>query len=321
MERSQDIQLKFFSEHCRSHGGLAHVRIENLEPARQGSASYVRLRVVWHTENRFDWKLSYLLTGTLAFYVFPRDNLNARCKLGSVLPPSDAFTPSQGLEAHLFEGSDHPLGSEWIWSLSAEDVYLASEYRTEDGCLNLRASWTGLSTVSHKNGEPPEPEMTYVQGEGPVVLSPSEWSLIAQTTGALPKSAPLFLSAAQSDPSWEGTAKAMQHAHDRLAHGRSGESLKSCFDMLENIVGGNPYQESVWRNWMTETLQETGSDARRDALVKLFSALGEVANKFGHHASQTKAPLDQWEAEIFVAMHGLGIAYLTRRVRELNQEA
>jgi hypothetical protein len=155
-----------------------------------------------------------------------------------------------------------------------------------------------------------------IDGEGTLTIPASDWEALAHQMGyGLGPTARTGLGQARLDhPSWREAEKRLAPARDHLREGEGRAALEVCLRQFEALAGKS-YTEDAWKGlWEAPSQKEGGLAA---ALAGHCSYL----NRIGHHlddvvdpaaGERLEMPLDQWEAELAVAISHLYLAYVLR---------
>lgn len=316
--------------------GLAYVELA-LSLAEQAGTPFVKATGMWIAQDGSPYTVHSILQ--VDTRVIVGNSLWTNRTLGR-LEPLDP-TALAAVAAH----TKMQLGAYgWIWRLDLEDLALAEGVRGADGSIQAEIEWDGLAVLKPTAEPEASGEVARLYGNGRVVLTAEEWAGFAGTVGLVSDRLPITLNAASVHDSWRRAKDVLQRADLRLRQGDAVGSLTDCFDVLSHVLetdGVRPliYRPEKWKEfWKAreepdERLLKDGFGDRLKALTDLFCALGQVANVFGHHGAQTgglegeltskgfRQPLDQWEAEVLVAMEFLGVAYLMRRLAEARSSS
>ncbi len=206
----------------------------------------------------------------------------------------------------------------WLWHLAPEDVAQLERQRGGyDLRLELRCS--GLGLVPDQSGDP---RLVRIRGSANVLVPTSTWERILTNVLEYQPARWLELPLESSHwPDWERTVAHLNAAVGHLARGETHDALRECLDLLERRQSA-PYAKDKWKGKFDV------DPHKEEGLQLLISGIAGYLNKIGHHRSRTatdatgdllRTPVDQWEAEIAVAMTQLLIAYISRLPAKLNQ--
>ncbi len=199
----------------------------------------------------------------------------------------------------------------WVWHLAAEEVARLEQKRGgHDLHLQLRCSGLGLAPDRSGN-----PQLVPIRGSGNVSVPTSTWERILTNVLEYQPARWLELPLHSSHwPNWDRTVSQLQAAIGHLARGETHDVLRECLDLLERRRPA-PYNRDSWRGvFEVDPHKEEG-------LQLLVSGIAGYLNKVGHHRHRTvrdasgnllRTTVDQWEAEVAVALTQLLVAYLER---------
>jgi hypothetical protein len=231
---------------------------------------------------------------------------------------------------------DMGIVADLAWAISADDVSRLEKIRASqsdpvNAPLNIRIEAEGVSTLGKRDGSG---SLIYkpcrINTQCPMRIAASDWVTLVKDVSILPVTVELPVRVLSQDPYWEEAVKALSDARDAFRKGDGGVALDRCYDVLDRILRikvkkdkGGIYQRSDWEIFFKNTEDSTSGNpnfSRFKALVDLFHSVGQMANILGHHAGQTdpskRQPMEQWEAEIFLQMEHLAVAYLARYVQD-----
>ncbi len=228
------------------------------------------------------------------------------------------------LQAEVLMGDNSPVG--WLdvygwlytnhtfdlrWKLTQQEVELLEERRRgHDLVLELRCS--GIATV-------PDPQqdtsrLASVTTGTQVVIPRSDWEQALVNIAYQPARWLELPLESSHWPNWDQTIAQLQAAVGHLARGETHDVLRECLDLLERRRPA-PNNKDSWRGVFDV------DPHKEEGLQLLVSGIAGYLNKVGHHRHRTvrdasgnllRTTVDQWEAEIAVALTQLLVAYLER---------
>ena len=158
--------------------------------------------------------------------------------------------------------------------------------------------------------------VTATAGEGTLTIAASEWQRLMQQVGyGLGPGARSALSQSTHDhPTWRDAEKRLARSRERLRAGEGRAALEECLSQFEALAP-LPYRAESWRGrWAIPPQKDAG-------LIAALSGHCSYLNKIGHHRDlkadpatrdHAQMPLDQWEAELAVAVSHHYLAYALR---------
>lgn len=155
-----------------------------------------------------------------------------------------------------------------------------------------------------------------VDGDDTLTIPASEWEALVHRMGqGLGPSARTGLWESRLDhPSWREAEKRLAPARDHLREGEGYAALEVCLRQFEALAGKS-YTEDAWKG-----LWDVPAQKERGLTAALAGHCGYL-NRVGHHlddvvdpvaGERLEMPLNQWEAELAVAMSHLYLAYVLR---------
>lgn len=198
----------------------------------------------------------------------------------------------------------------WLWRLLPEEIEALEAARTAgDGPLNLWLHLAGAAIVA----DVPVP----IIGDQQLELSLSEWQRIQVDLGyEVPTSQERLLTPTNlQSPGWRYAAEHLAKARGRLAAGDGYDAMQDALSEFESLASG-PYKSEVWKSMLTELPEQ-----KADGIAHLLAGYCTYLNKVGHHRARRgratdgrlpPMPMDQWEAELAVAIAHFLLAYARR---------
>lgn len=216
------------------------------------------------------------------------------------------------LDEWLFPGPN----LNWHWRLSPQDLQRAEQTRGgRDVQLQFRLrGLASIPNVSLGEGDLTQSSVVPVRVSGTERVAQSDWVHWLTQWDYLPTHDIAWPLQDAHWPQWETVVSTMQGAVRALSQGAGHEALAQCLSALEGFHSA-PYQPKSWQNLFAVDAQ------KEEGLKALAAGLGTYLNKVGWHRARhdqrdggdnPRSPVDQWEAEVGVAMTALLLAYLRR---------
>jgi len=205
-------------------------------------------------------------------------------------------------------------GEPWRWILPPSELEQIEE-RQRGNDLSLTLKCHGIVSLMDQGSTPPP--WIPVHGATQLQVPRSEWESVLVQLGYEPAHYLTLPVESQHWPNWAETVREMEAAVRALARGETHEALRHCLMLFEKQKSA-PYQAESWKG-----VFDVDSQKER-ALSELISGIATYLNLVGHHYSKTErdsrgnlrqSAVDQFEAEVMVAMTQLMIAYLHRLPR------
>lgn len=200
---------------------------------------------------------------------------------------------------------------EWLWWLRPEDLE-GIEQGQQDAAKSPRYFKVNVEGIIQV------PEGTFtVTGEGNVEVPVSEWTeyLTSLGYGVPPSLTGLLAAGGVGHPSWSEAEKRLKPARDRLRAGEDYVALTSCLGEFEKLVP-KPYLSESWL-----PLVAAYPEQKQEGVAGLLAAHCTYLNKIGYHkdlkdrdamGNLIEMPLNQWEAELALAVSQVLLAYAIR---------
>lgn len=231
----------------------------------------------------------------------------AYCSITSRARGSGNSTASTG---STFRKSHSP--SFWLWKLNAQELETLERLRNGQN-LTLRLRCSGIAAITDQSSG--ASCLIPIHGDAPLSVPSSDCENILQYVLDYQPARWLELPLESAHwPNWSQSVSQVQEAVGFLARGETHEALRKCLELLEQRQA-SPFNPDVWKGKF-----DVDSN-KEEALQKLISGIAVYLNKVGHHRSRTErdasgnlmqSPVDQYEAELMVAMTQLLVAYLER---------
>ena len=214
------------------------------------------------------------------------------------------------VEPHERPSSDGRGSVKWLWRLVPEEIEAVESARTPaEGPLHL---WLHIAGVAAIDGAP-----TPLTGDQQIELSPSEWQRVQADLGyQVPPSQERMLSPANlQSPAWRYAAEHLAKARGRLAAGEGYDAMQDVLGEFESLVSG-PYKVEAWKSWLAGLPEQ-----KANGIASLLAGYCTYLNRVGHHRARAgrtedgrlpSMPVDQWEAEVAVAIGQYLLAYARR---------
>jgi hypothetical protein len=199
----------------------------------------------------------------------------------------------------------------WVWHPAAEELATLEAGRGGQS-LSVQLRCFGLAQLTNPSAD--TPSLIPVYGADPVVIPASDWADMLRIVGYRPAEWVRLPLESQHWPNWPAVMTALQAARDALARGESRLALERCFGVLDEREP-NSYVAKTWEGKFDVDAQ------KEEGLKALISGIAMYLNKVGRHPSRTerdaqgnlmRASVEQYEAEVLVAMTHLLVAYLER---------
>jgi hypothetical protein len=198
----------------------------------------------------------------------------------------------------------------WLWRLLPEDLESIRANRVpNDGPTLLHLELAGIAII---NGVP-----SYVVGDQQIEIDAAAWTRIeSDLKYAVPPSQERQLSPVHGQsPSWRYAVDQLRGARRRLDAGEGHDALQDVLGEFESLHTA-PYTAEAWGDLLSNVPPQ-----KARGVSHMLAGFCLFLNLVGHHRAQDARdeadrlppmPLDQWEAELAVAVGHYLLAYARR---------
>jgi len=212
---------------------------------------------------------------------------------------------------------DH--GLEWLWLVLPDDLQTIERLRGNDrrSPVRFQLRVRGIGQMAGST--------VGVAGEGTIEVAASDWDGLLGSFGyELPSLATQSIQGlAPEHPSWADALRRLAPAREHLRRGETHAAFRSCLSEFENLVSP-AYDRAAWQSRLAHL-----DSQKAEGAALAIAGHASLLNKVGHHRSRETdgvgehplMHLDQWEAEIGVAMSELLLAFALRLLEATDEEA
>ncbi len=285
------VNLHEFSMHNSHASNVIHLKLEYELRFYEGTINFDQIRLT-DQYNQIQNVLDIQVSAKL-------NNIAVKKTIGQV-------------QASLYAFNQYSNNSRWEWVFDSNDISTIEKVRSGD--VSFEVEITTVIQIAEN-----DTKILPFTGKGPIRFPETDWLSFIRHFGYSTKYGLSLPSSLLNDKSWFQAFELLEDARLHMQRGKTHDALGQCLSIIESYMDsakrGGPYSDKVWDELFHDVIPQ-----KKEGIVRLISGVSTYLNMVGHHRNSRqkengnlpRVPIDQYEAELLVAVSQLVVTYLER---------